>query len=69
MDLFSEVEAAQWALCLDFKPLDATLHVEVMLLVACEHYNLVVWAEVDQADRAVWHIRIFLLVLQVTHVL
>ena len=42
---------------------------EVVLLIAREHNNLVVRNKVDQADGAVWHISVLLLIFCVTHML
>ena len=69
VDLLSEVKAAQWAFRLDFKPLDATFSMKVVLLIAGEGHDLVVRAEGDQTNCAIWHIRVLLLVLLVTHLL
>ena len=62
-DLFGEVISAEGTLSFDLEPLLATLFVEVVLGVARKHHDLVLWSERDQADRTVWHILIFLLVL------
>ena len=64
VDHFAEVVAAQRALSLDLEPLFGTFFVEVMFFIATKDNDLVVLGhEVDQADRAVSQIPIFLLVL------
>ena len=67
MDLLSEISSTQRAFSFDFEPFLSTLFVEVVLWVAFEHHQLVFFIKRKQADRAVWHIEIFLLVLRVTH--
>ena len=69
VDLLSEVKAAQWALSLDLEPLDAAFSMKVVLLIAGEGHYLVVRAEGDQTNRAVWHVRVLLLILLVSHLL
>lgn len=67
MDLLSEISTTQRAFSFDFEPFLSTLFVEVVLWVAFEHHEFVFFIKRKQADRAVWHIEIFLLVLRVTH--
>ena len=67
MDILREVSATQWTFSLNIEPLNSTLLVEVVLHIAREHKKFVIRHKVDQTDRAVWHVVIFLLVLFVAH--
>jgi len=62
VDLLSEISSTQRAFCFDFEPFLSTLFVEVVLGVAFENHELVLFGKSEQADWAVRHIKIFLLV-------
>lgn len=69
LDVIGKVEAAKRAFCFDFEPLSATLGMEVVLWVAAEDQDFLSRLEVNQADGAVGHIEVLVLILFVTHVL
>ena len=55
-DFLGEVSSAQRALRLDFKPFLATPRMEVVLRVALERQDLIIWIKCDETNRAVWHV-------------
>ena len=67
--LGSEIVSAQGALILNFEPLATALGVEVVLLVAGKDHDFVVSSESHQADGAVGHLVVLILILFVAQVL
>lgn len=68
VDFGGEVAAAQRTLRFNLEPVLPALHVEVVLRVAAEHNDLVLRCKRDQADRAVGHLAVLLLVVLMRHV-
>ena len=64
-DLISEVLSTEWALRLHLHPVDSTLLMEVMLYVTRHHYDLAVTLEFKQANDAVSHVEIFLIIIRI----
>ena len=62
MDIGAEVEAAKRALSLDLEPFRAALLMEIVLLIACEDYQLIAWGVSDEADGTIRHLRVLLFV-------
>ena len=66
VDFLLKVKSTQWALSFDSEPFVATVFVEIVLWIAVENNDLIRWLKIDQADGAVRHVLIFLLVFFVT---
>ena len=59
--------AAKRAISLEHKPLHTALSVEIVFWITAENYDIAVSFEVYQANGAVRHIGIFLVMLLVAH--
>ena len=62
LDFHTEVIATQGAFCLDFEPFAAAFEMEVVLRIAFEDYDLILRLEMFEADGALGHIFILILV-------
>ena len=68
-NLTGKIVPAKGALCLDLEPLLPALLVEIVLAIALENYYLVTRGESYQANGAIGHVGVFVLVLTMGQVL